>query len=84
LATDLALAGLARGEGTTLLMVLLTGLAWLDWLVWLEWLVFGLVGGFFAGLVLLALGVLAFSGLDVDGLMVDSLFVGPWPGRRTE
>ena len=73
----MTLAGLARGEGTTLLMVLFTGLVWLDWLAWLEWLVFGLVGGFFGGLVLLALGVRAFNALDVEGLIVDSLLVGP-------
>jgi uncharacterized membrane protein YeaQ/YmgE (transglycosylase-associated protein family) len=59
------------------LIVLFTGLAWLDWLAWLEWLVFGLVGAFFGGLVLLALGVRAFNALDVEGLIVDSLLVGP-------
>jgi hypothetical protein len=33
--------------------------------------------------VLVALGVLAFTGL-VDGLGFESLLLGPWPGRRTE
>lgn len=44
---------------------------------------FGLVGGFFCGLVLLALGVLAFTVLAVEGLMV-SLLLGAWPGLLTE
>ena len=39
--------------------------------------------GFLGGLVLLALGVLAFKVLDADGLIV-SLLLGAWPGRRTE
>ena len=30
------LTGLARGEGATLLIVLLAGLVWVDWLAWLE------------------------------------------------
>jgi hypothetical protein len=29
---DLLFAGLVRGDGATLLIVLLTGLVWLDWL----------------------------------------------------
>lgn len=40
----------------------------------------------FLGLVLLALGVLAFSVLLADGLVVvpDSLLVGAWTGLLTE
>lgn len=34
--------------------------------------------------MLLALGVLVFNARDADGLIVDSLLVGPWPGLRTE
>jgi hypothetical protein len=46
--------------------------------------VLGRVVGRFGGLVLLALGVLAFVViLLVEGL-VPSLLVGPCPGRRTE
>lgn len=38
----------------------------------------GLVIAFLGGLVLLALGVLAFGGgFEVDGLTLDSLLVGP-------
>lgn len=46
---------------------------------------FGL-GANFLGLVLLALGVLAFNVLDVDGLVAvpDSLLVGAWTGLLTE
>jgi hypothetical protein len=64
------------------LIVLFDGLVWLE-LAWLEWLVFGLVAGFFGGLVLLALGVRAFKALVVEGLMV-SLLLGAWVGRLTE
>jgi len=46
--------------------------------------VLGLGGMFlFGGLVLLALGVLAFRFRVDDGLMV-SLLLGVWPGRLTE
>jgi len=45
--------------------------------------VFGLVGCFLGGLVLLALGVLAFKALEAEGLVV-SLLVGAWPGLLTE
>lgn len=87
LVASLGLGGLDRGDGTTLPTVLLAGLAWLDWdawlewLEWVEWLVLGLVG-FFGGLGLLALGVLAF--LVAEGLVLVSLLLGAWPGRRTE
>ena len=72
------LAGLAFGDGATL------GIVPLDGLGWLEWLVFGLATGFFGGLILLTLGVLAFAALIVDGLMLDSLLLGPWAGLLTE
>lgn len=39
--------------------------------------------GLLGGLLLDVLGVLAFNGLVVEGLVVDSV-LGPCPGRRTE
>jgi hypothetical protein len=82
---DLAFPGLDRGEGATLLAVLFAGLVWLDWVAYVEWLVFGLAASLF-GLVLLALGVLAFKALLADGVVVEaeSLLVGAWTGLLTE
>jgi hypothetical protein len=45
--------------------------------------VFGLAMGFFGGLVLLVLGVRVL-GILVEGLVLVSLLLGPWPGRRIE